>query len=45
MTVAELIKQLKTCNQDAEVYVYTEDVNLMDIEEIEQSAPAMVVIS
>lgn len=45
MIVAELIEQLKNCNQDAEVYVYTGDINLMIIEEVGQEAPAMVVIS
>lgn len=45
MTVTELIEQLKNCNPDAEVYIYTGDVNLMDIDEVKQEAPAMVVIS
>lgn len=45
MIVTELIEQLKNCNPDAEVYVYTGDINLMVIEEVSQEAPAMVVIS
>lgn len=45
MTVKELIKQLENCNPYAEVYIYTGDVNLMVIDEVEQQAPAMVVIS
>lgn len=45
MTVSELTDQLKTCNQDAEVYFYSGDVNMMEVNEVEQSAPAMVVIS
>lgn len=45
MTVTELIDRLKTCDPDAEVYIYTGDVNLMDIDEVTQEAPAMVVIS
>nr|DAS14492.1 MAG TPA: hypothetical protein [Caudoviricetes sp.] len=45
MTVTELIKQLEDCNPDAEVYIYTGDINLMVIDEVEQEAPAMVVIS
>lgn len=45
MIVEELIEQLEACNPDAEVYVYTGDVNLMDIGEVSQEAPAMVVIS
>lgn len=45
MIVEELIKQLEACNPDAEVYIYTGDVNLMDIGEVEQEAPAMVIIS
>lgn len=45
MTVRELIIQLENCNPDAEVYIYTGDINLMIIDEVEQEAPAMVVIS
>lgn len=45
MTVEELIKRLESCNPDAEVYVYTGDINLMDIGEMKQETPAMVVIS
>ena len=45
MIVIELIEQLKNCNPEAEVYVYIGDVNLMVIDEVEQEAPAMVVIS
>lgn len=45
MTVTELIKQLENYNPDAEVYIYTGDINLMVIDEVEQEAPAMVVIS
>lgn len=45
MIVTELIEQLKNCNSEAEVYIYTGDVNLMVIDEVEQKAPAMVVIS
>lgn len=45
MTVEELIEQLKVYNPDAEVYIYTGDVNLMFIEEVKQEAPAMIVIS
>lgn len=45
MTVTELIKQLESCNPDAEVYIYTGDINLMVINEVEQEAPSMVVIS
>lgn len=45
MTVEELIDKLKACNSDAEVYIYTGDVNLTDISEVSQEAPAMVVIS
>nr|DAQ28695.1 MAG TPA: hypothetical protein [Caudoviricetes sp.] len=30
---------------EAEVYIYTGDINLMVIDEVEQKAPAMVVIS
>lgn len=45
MTVTELKEQLENCNPDAEVYVYTGDVNLMVIDEVKQEAPAMVVIS
>lgn len=45
MTVTELIKQLENCKPEAEVYIYTGDVNLMVIDEVEQEAPAMVVIS
>lgn len=45
MTVETLIDRLKNLNQDAEVYIYTGDINLMVINEVEQEAPAMVVIS
>ena len=45
MTVKDLIEQLQVCNLDAEVYIYTGDVNLMDVEGVTQEAPAMVVIS
>lgn len=45
MTVKELIEKLKTCNEDAEVYIYTGDINLLEIDEVKQEAPAMVVIS
>lgn len=45
MTVTELIKQLDSCNPDAEVYIYTGDLNLMVIDEVEQETSAMVVIS
>lgn len=45
MTVTELIKQLENCNPDAEVYIYTGDINLVVIDEVEQETPAMVVIS
>ncbi len=45
MTVTELIKNLENCNPEAEVYIYTGDINLMVIDEVEQEAPAMVVIS
>lgn len=45
MNVTELIKQLENCNPDAEVYIYTGDINLMVIDEVEQEASAMVVIS
>lgn len=45
MTVETLIEKLKNLNQDAEVYIYTGDINLMVIDEVEQEAPAMVVIS
>lgn len=45
MTVTELIKQLEKCNPEAEVYIYTGDINLMVIDEVEQKALAMVVIS
>ena len=45
MTVIELIKQLENCNPEAEVYIYTDDVDLMVIDKVEQEAPAMVVIS
>lgn len=45
MTVGELIEQLKTYPPHADVYVFTGDVNLMEIEETEQTAPSMVVIS
>lgn len=45
MTVTELIKQLENCNPDAEVYIYTGDINLMVIDEVEQETSAMVVIS
>lgn len=45
MTVTELIKQLENCNPDAEVYIYTGDINLTVIDEVKQEAPAMVVIS
>ena len=44
MTVTELIKKLENCNPEAEVYISTGDINLMVIE-VEQEAPAMVVIS
>ena len=45
MTVTDLIKKLENCNPEAEVYIYTGDINLMVIDEVEQEAPAMVVIS
>lgn len=45
MIVEELIKQLEDCNPEAEVYIYTGDINLLVICEVEQNAPAMVVIS
>lgn len=45
MTVEELIEQLKTYPPNADVYVYTGDINLMEIEGIEQSSPSVVVIS
>lgn len=45
MTVEELIEQLKAYNPDAEVYIYTGDINLMSIDEVTQEAPAIVVIS
>lgn len=45
MTVEELIEQLKAYDPDAEVYIYTGDINLMSIDEVRQEAPAMVVIS
>ena len=45
MTVEELIRRLENCSPDAEVYVYAGDINLIDINEVEQEAPAMVVIS
>lgn len=45
MTVTELIKQLEGCNPDAEVYIYTGDINLMVIDEVGQETSAMVVIS
>lgn len=45
MTIAELIETLKTCNPDAQVYMYTGDINLIEVGEVEQSAPSMVVIS
>ena len=45
MTVTELIEQLKNCDPDAEVYIYTSAVDLMVIDEVEQVASAMVVIS
>ncbi|MCS3035175.1 hypothetical protein [Bacteroides ovatus] len=45
MTVAELIKQFENCNPDAEVYIYTGDINLMVIDEVDQEVPAIVVIS
>lgn len=45
MIVEDLIKLLQAYNSDAEVYVYTGDVNLMEVTEVEQPSPAMVVIS
>lgn len=45
MSVMELIKQLQNCNPDAEVYIYTGDIDLLVIDEVEQETPAMVVIS
>lgn len=45
MTVEELIKRLENCSPDAEVYIYTGDINLMDVDEVEQETPAMVIIS
>lgn len=45
MRVTELIELLQTCNEDAEVYIYTGDINLLEIDEVKQEAPAMVVIS
>lgn len=45
MTVTELIKQLENCNPEAEVYIYTGDINLMVIDEVEQETSVMVVIS
>lgn len=45
MSVMELIEQLKNYNPDAEVYIYTGDINLLVIEEVTQETPAMVVIS
>lgn len=45
MTVAELIDALKNCNPDAEIFMYTGDLNLMIINDIEQDSPVRVVIS
>jgi hypothetical protein len=45
MTVEELIKRLLICNQEAEAYICTGDINLTDIDDVTQETPAMVVIS
>lgn len=45
MTVIELIEQLKNCNPDAEVFMYTGDLNLMILNDVEQDSPVRVVIS
>ncbi|MEG0157297.1 MAG: hypothetical protein RR661_06575 [Anaerovoracaceae bacterium] len=45
MTVEKLIEKLKEYNPEAEVYIYTGSIDLMCINDTEQEAPAMVVIS
>lgn len=45
MTVTELIEKLKAYNPEADVYIYTGDVNLMELNEVEQSAPSVIVVS
>lgn len=44
MTVEELVKKLLIYNQDAEVYIFTGAINLVDIDNVTQEAPAIVVI-
>lgn len=45
MIVTELIELLKNCNPDAEIFMYTGDLNLMVINDVEEDSPIRVVIS
>lgn len=45
MKVEQLIEALKTYDTEAEVYIYTGDINLIELTEIEQSSPSVIVVS
>ena len=45
MKVEQLIEALKTYDTEAEVYIYTGDINLIGLTEVEQSAPSVIVVS
>ncbi len=45
MTVSELIEKLKDYNPLADVYIYTGDVNLIELNEVEHLAPSIVFVS
>lgn len=45
MTVKELIEKLKVYNPEADIYIYTGDVNLIELNEVEQLAPSVIIVS
>lgn len=45
MTAKALIERLKEYNPEAEVYIFTGDINLCELNEVELSAPSIIVIS